>query len=661
MKRRPSRGGLLGPLLLLVSCADKQLITPETECTPGDVVCQGNTMFNCEGGTLEEGADCSSTSQLCVGGFGCLDCAPESTFCCTDQNEARFECTPDLDLLKCNVDGTDADVQQTCSVGEAEICVSGEQAICEKACDVAARFRSYVGCEYYAVDMDNYAGDEGSAAAQQFAIVLSNPSSLVATVTVEVNNAPPGMEPQPEVIRQYLLEPEDLLEIDDLDPREVDGSAPGTFDTGTDTALTSNAFRIRSTAPVIAYQFNPHQRFNVFSNDASLLVPTTAVGRIDKKNDTTVGSSYLVMGWPQLLADTEFPETDAMVDLPALLTIVGTTAGTSVTVQSTAAIIGSPDVPATPAGGVLSYVLGPFDVLNLESDGFGEDFSGSQVASDKPVLVFSGNECTDVPQYMARFSRQCCCDHLEEQLFPLDTLGTTFVALQTPRRSQAIYDAGGDVTPLPSEKEYWRLLTSGEFTTCITSLPEPLNELSLVAGSPRTIEARQDFLISCTEPVTAGQFVASQHAVVGPNNNDQPAGDPAFMILPPIEQYRKEYLFLIPDKYAFDYLLIAAPSGSDVLFDEVLVEKFPRCQREYLGQVVVEGLPEDFDSIKCALSDPKVDPGAPSPGNVDPNVQNDGVHSLRSDHAVGLIVYGFDAFVSYGYPGGSDLAAINVQ
>jgi hypothetical protein len=46
---------------------------------------------------------------------------------------------------------------------------------------------------------------------------------------------------------------------------------------------------------------------------------------------------------------------------------------------------------------------------------------------------------------------------------------------------------------------------------------------------------------------------------------------------------------------------------------------------------------------------------------VDPGVQNDGVHSLRSDEPAGLMVYGFDAFVSYGYPGGSNLEEIIVE
>ena len=38
--------------------------------------------------------------------------------------------------------------------------------------------------------------------------------------------------------------------------------------------------------------------------------------------------------------------------------------------------------------------------------------------------------------------------------------------------------------------------------------------------------------------------------------------------------------------------------------------------------------------------------------------QNDGYHTLRSTEDVGMVVYGFDAFVSYAYAGGLNLEVI---
>ena len=39
-------------------------------------------------------------------------------------------------------------------------------------------------------------------------------------------------------------------------------------------------------------------------------------------------------------------------------------------------------------------------------------------------------------------------------------------------------------------------------------------------------------------------------------------------------------------------------------------------------------------------------------------MQDDGVHRLEANAPVGLVVYGFDAFVSYAYAGGLNLQPI---
>jgi hypothetical protein len=46
--------------------------------------------------------------------------------------------------------------------------------------------------------------------------------------------------------------------------------------------------------------------------------------------------------------------------------------------------------------------------------------------------------------------------------------------------------------------------------------------------------------------------------------------------------------------------------------------------------------------------------------NLKPGMQNDGVHRIEADLPVGVIVSGFDSFVSYAYAGGTDLKGINV-
>ena len=49
------------------------------------------------------------------------------------------------------------------------------------------------------------------------------------------------------------------------------------------------------------------------------------------------------------------------------------------------------------------------------------DLSGTRIVSDKPISVFTGRECTNVPVDV------CCCDHLTEQVPPTVTWGNFFL------------------------------------------------------------------------------------------------------------------------------------------------------------------------------------------------------------------------------------------
>jgi hypothetical protein len=273
-----------------------------------------------------------------------------------------------------------------------------------------------------------------------------------------------------------------------------------------------------------------------------------------------------------------------------------------------------------------------------------------------------------VPDFPDLTTRKCCADHLEHQLFPISTLGTTFVALTTPSRTQALKDAGA-VISVKTEKEYFRILAAGEFTGVTTNLPAPDTHINVGGGTYTQLTVDRDFTIRTTEPVVVGQFVAGQDEAGIPSS--LPGGDPSFILLPPVEQFRKDYLFLTPNKYSFDYILVAAPLEARVTLDgrelkqgcDSKTGKKLCCKRSDVGPVRTPGATSDttYVAYKCQLSFPKILPDKNPPENLTPGEQNDGVHYLVSDHKIGLVVYGFDAYVSYGYPGGTDLALINLR
>jgi hypothetical protein len=421
------------------------------------------------------------------------------------------------------------------------------------------------------------------------------------------------------------------------------------------TGTQKKAYKVTSTLPIVAYQFNPLENVNVFSNDASQLLPVSALGGGG-------GRAYVIAAWPQTIATSANSATDFGMDLRAFLAILGTRPNTHVHIKSKARVIpGGPLPDGLPAGAEADVTLQPFDVLNLESGEFNADFTGSLIDADQPVAVFPGSEASDAPTFASLAQRFCCADHLEQQATPVRAVGKTYALARMPNRSRAVLAAGGALGAV-DEPEYFRVVAAHPGNTHVTtSMPAPLDAFDLTGeGDFREITAHQDFLLSASQAVMVGDTQASQEAAGVPRG--LPGGDPSLVFVSPIEQWRDDYVLLTPDKYAFDFLVITAPSGAHVFLDGLALDAS-------LCEVVpADGLTEQergspnapYLAYKCQLSFPVIDPNA-SANNVQPGRQNDGVHHVQADYPVGVVVYGFDSFVSYAYAGGTQLVEINVQ
>ncbi|HVV82758.1 MAG TPA: IgGFc-binding protein [Kofleriaceae bacterium] len=648
---KPLRAALLSVLAPLtaaaafVGLAACSAPAPGT-CSPGFTRCEENRYETCDdNGNWQTTQDCAASQLLCNTDSGCETCFPDTKQC------------DGQDVVRCRPDGSGFDVLASCDGTQHEECSGGQ---CLNACEVAAATRDYEGCDYWAVDLDNAVESNlGSAAAQQYSVVVSNASDLDADVKVEIwctpddakNPATPCTPGEPYVVRDGIhLGPGDL-KIIDLDPREVDGSTSPVLNDGPGTFESSHAYHVVSNAPLIAYQFNPLDNVGVFSNDASLLLPSEALS-----------DSYLVSSWPQTVAQTSDPNTNLGENLRTFLTIVGIEDDTTVDVGLTARVLGGGGVRAANAGETLTVHLDRFDVVNLETDEFNADFTGTNVhARDlKKIAVFTGSEASDSPRFDTLVSRQCCADHLEEQAFPEDSLGTHFVAIHTPSRSKLVDEAGWDVAVIPQEPEWWRVLASRDNTVITTNLPPPQDSITLMRGANTIIESPRDFLLTSSAPIVFSQVPGSQF-VSGipstlPDGERPPGGDPSLIYIPPVEQWRDTYLFLVPNKYAFDTVLIAAPTSAHMLYDGLPIDMVTTCEHTPIGtqEPPGGGDPVEYVAIRCQLS-------FPMPGGA--GTQDDGVHLLQAmgGEKFGLVVWGWDSFVSYGYPAGSNVERINVQ
>jgi hypothetical protein len=165
-------------------------------------------------------------------------------------------------------------------------------------------------------------------------------------------------------------------------------------------------------------------------------------------------------------------------------------------------------------------------------------------------------------------------------------------------------------------------------------------------------------MATSSNPVHVAQVMPSQDAAGVPRG--LPGGDPSLVIYPPIEQFRPSYVFLTPDKYVFDFVAIVAPPSANVYLDQSSPKDLGCEVAPADGLTAAErGSPTPpFVVYRCQLSFPVIDPTKVSPGNVSPGIQNDGVHRVDADQPVGVIVSGFDSYVSYAYPAGTDLREI---
>jgi hypothetical protein len=551
------------------------------------------------GGAGECGA--CGLGTVCVPGKGCLPCVPGQLAC--SGNEVH----------RCDDQGQLGELVETCDPSRGMACADGK---CATACEAAASAQSNVGCEFWPVDLDLSDGVSNPGGGP-WGLVLSNASQIPANVRVEKNTAPVGAPLALETVYSSTIPVGQLVQVDmpqaitDCGTTSDDHASPGT-------CLTSTAFRVTSSAPIVAYQFN--NMVHNYSTDASLLLPTPVLGQV-----------YRAIGWG---SGSPFAVGPIYVQR-AYVTVVGTQPGTQVTVNPSWRIKGNGPVPATAPGGSLTVTLGPFDVLNLESDDatmaectgpahvkppYCTDLTGTVVQSSAPVAVFSGTESSGVgppddapkpPDWNENSG--CCKQHLEEQLPPLESIGKSFVVTRSPIRSKPF---AGYVEP-----DVLRFVGAAATAEVTTNLKAPFDHFTIEPGQIMDTWTDRDVVVTATEPILIGQFLVAQDYVT-----PTPKGDPSMTIVPPVEQQRNEYVFLSPDGWSESWVVISAVVGTKVTIDGEVPSDCVVAEAGTLDGKV-------YEARRCPLSQ--------------------GVHSLSGDAGFGIMAYGYNDADAYSFPGGA--------
>lgn len=160
------------------------------------------------------------------------------------------------------------------------------------------------------------------------------------------------------------------------------------------------------------------------------------------------------------------------------------------------------------------------------------ELTGSVVTANKKIAVFGGNACTNVGGVSA-------CDHLISQQFSTDNFDTEF-------RIAENFGGGTD-----SDKV--RILTDTNGTEVFLN---GASQGTINAGEFIDIDRVGNGVITSTQPVTVGQFVRGQ-------SGTRTTGDPAFAIIPSVDQQLDSYAYATPignDVFGENFLNIAIDS-----------------------------------------------------------------------------------------------------
>jgi len=484
-----------------------------------------------------------------------------------------------------------------------------------QTCEEAARVKAYVGCDFWPTVVANNVWS-----IFDYAVIVANGGDTEADVQI---TGPGGLT------RSIKVAPGSLAKaylpwvpaLKGADADNCGGSKP----LSASVKVAKGAYHLVASRPVTVYQFNALEYQGKggptgkswascpgntvcpayfaaigcfsFSNDASLLLPSTAMtGNYRVAGSTGMGTAPNGIG--------------------PYVAVTGTQDGTSVTVKlgSRGGVMAGGGIAATSANGSVTFTLNAGDVAQLVSEGTSTaDLSGALISASKPVQVISGIPCRQNPLGVQ------ACDHLEESVFPAETLGKDyFVTVPTGPKGNVV----GHVV---------RIVGNRDGTNLTYAPTKPI-------GAPLTINAGQvvdlgqvkvDFRVTGDQEFAVASLMLGAE-LLDPGAGDTGKGDPSMSFSTAIEQYRKRYIFLAPDDYDVSYADIIHPEGTTITLDGASLALVAR-------PIGTTG----FSITRAKLG-----------------VGKAGAHELTASKPVGLQVMGYGSYTSYQYPGGLDLKSI---
>ena len=243
--------------------------------------------------------------------------------------------------------------------------------------------------------------------------------------------------------------------------------------------------------------------------------------------------------------------------------------------------------------------------------------TGIRVLSNRPLVLYAGHRCTTVP------SSSTACDHLTEQVPPTAIWGTTFITASLAGR------ASGDLYRILASQN------STSFRVNCSNFDEELTYNLTTSGAWQEISTPANTFcsISSNNPLLVMQF--------GLGNSHDNIGDPFAMLITPIEQYSNNYVFNVLPEFSTNYITIYT-SPEHFQPQSIFVDDFNLENATWTAVYCSNAICGYITNVTLIA----------------------GEHQLyHADVAssIGVSAYGFNAFNSYGYPGGLQLEPVQCK
>jgi uncharacterized protein (TIGR02145 family) len=282
--------------------------------------------------------------------------------------------------------------------------------------------------------------------------------------------------------------------------------------------------------------------------------------------------------------------TTTFVNKGSSLSVVATTNGTTLTIHN----------HQTNSVSVINLSKG--QTYHLQVTNVGEDLTGSRVQSNYPVAVYGSVACGYLPVGCG------AGDHMVEEMFPYNSWGKDFVTVSLAGR-----DNSGDIFRIVAAENGTDINVNGTLVGTINS--GDYYEMNLTGYNS----------ITTSKTVLLAQFAKGMLCSGGLT------GDPFMMLIPPKDQFLKNYTILnVVAGFTSNWVNLVAPGYAlgTIYQDGVLVPN---------GAFTQIGTTSYYGAQRSVI---------------------EGSHTFQSLFPFGVFVYGWTGTDSYGYPGGCSLSPV---